>query len=83
MAQPLHRLKVCALDFLGRLLRHLGCGAPVELTRQEIDWAFLDVDLSNAVARVEAAEIEVQVAVEDAVRLAGVHVLDCSRSVMV
>ena len=76
VAQAGHALHHGALDLVGRLLAHVGRGAPVVLAREEVDGALLDVDAGHAVARVEAAEVEVQVAVEDAVRLARVQVPD-------
>lgn len=76
MSQSLHTLHHCPLNLIRRGLTHLRGGTPVILTGQEIDGAFLGVDGGDAVAGVEAAEVEVEVAVENAVGLPGVHVPD-------
>jgi len=76
MTQTFHALEICAGDLFGGGLAHCRGGAPVVFAGKEVDRAFLDVDAGDAVSGVEAAEIEVQVAVEDAVGLAGVHVPD-------
>lgn len=76
MAQAGHALHHGAGDLVGGGLAHGGGGAPVVLAGEEVDGALLDVDGGDAVARVEAAEVEVEVAVEDAVRLAAVQVPD-------
>ncbi len=75
MTQPLHRGEVGTLDLLCRGLAHLRCGRPVKFSRQEVDGTFLDIDLGDTIAGVEAAEIEIEVAVEYTVGLAGVHML--------
>lgn len=76
MSQILHSSHVRPLDLICRRLAHIRRRTPVILTRQEIDWTLLDVNLAHAVTSVEAAEVEVQIAVEDAIGLAGVHVPD-------
>ena len=79
MAKPLHGLEICPLDLLGGCVAHLGRRAPVILARQEVYRALLDVDRGDPVPRVEASKVEVEVAVEDTVGLAGIHVLDVER----
>lgn len=69
VAQVLHGLEVRAADLFGGVLAHLRGRAPVVLAREEVDRALVDVDAGDAVARIEAAEVKVQVTVEDAVRL--------------
>ena len=76
MSQVLHSRHIRALNLIRRRFAHVGSGAPIILARQEVNRTLLAVDLADAVAGVEAAEVEVQVAVEDAVGLAGVHVPD-------
>lgn len=66
VAQPFHGREVGALDLVRGGLGHLGRGRPVVDARQEVDRALGDVDLVHAVPGVEAAEVEVEVAVEDA-----------------
>ena len=74
MSQVLHSSHLGALDLIRRRLAHVRCSTPVILARQKVDRAFAAVDLVDAVAGVETTEVEVQVTMEDAVGLAGVHV---------
>lgn len=65
MAQVRHRLVHGTRDLVRRLLRHVGCVGPVVLARQHVHGAVLRVDGCDARAAVPAAEVEVEVAVED------------------
>ena len=76
MAQSRHALHHRSRDLIGGCFAHGWCGAPVILARQEVDGTFLDIDTGHTVSRVEAAEVEVQVAVEDAVGLTAVQMPD-------
>jgi hypothetical protein len=76
MPQSLHSLHLGPFNLIRCRLTHLRCRRPIVLTCEEVDWAFLGVYLGNAVAGIEAAEVEVEVAVEDAVGLGGVEVPD-------
>lgn len=76
MAEVCHLLESGTLDLVRGRLAHLRRGAPIILTSEEVDGALSDVDLVDAVSRVEAAKVKVQIPVEDAVRLAAVHVPD-------
>lgn len=67
MAQILHRLEVCTLDLVGRRFTHLWGGTPVILAGQEVDRTLLDIYVCHSVTCVEAAEVEVEVTVEDSV----------------
>jgi hypothetical protein len=60
------RRKDLTFDLVSSRLGHLGRGAPVVDSREEVDGAFVDIDLMHTVSCVKATEIEVQVAVEDA-----------------
>lgn len=73
MSQILHGLEVRALDLVCRRFTHLGSGTPVVLAGQEVDWTLLDVDFCHSVTCVEAAEVEVEVAVENSVLKGGQH----------
>ena len=76
MAQSRHALHHCSRDLIGGRFAHGRCGAPVILAGQEVDGTFLDIDTGHTVSRVEAAEVEVQVAMEDAVGLTAVQMPD-------
>jgi hypothetical protein len=76
VSQPLHALEVGPFDLLAGRLRHLRGRRPIVLAGQEIHGAFLAVDLADALAGVKAAKVEVEIAVEDTVRLARVQVPD-------
>ena len=76
MTQPSHALEISTLDLLAGRLRHLRCGRPVVFAGQEIDGAFLGIDLTDAIAGVKAAEVEVKIAVEDAIRLTRIEMPD-------
>lgn len=76
MAQLRHRLEIRPGYLIRRLLAHLGGIRPIELTREQVNGAFLDVDLAHAIAAVPTTEVEVEISVEDAVSLAGVEVPD-------
>ena len=75
MPQSFHGAEIRALDLLRRGLRHLRRRGPVELACEEVDGTFLDVDGGDTVAGVESAEVEIKIAVEDAVGLTGIHML--------
>ena len=76
MAQARHALHHRSGDLISGGFAHGWSGAPVVLASQKVDGAFLDVDAGHTVPRVEAAEVEVQVAVEDAVGLTAVEMPD-------
>jgi hypothetical protein len=76
MSQSLHGRHPRPLNLIRRRLAHLRRRAPIILPGQKVNRAFRAVDGRDAVAGVEAAEVEVEVAVKDAVGLAGVHVPD-------
>lgn len=78
MSQTFHALEIRAGDLLRGRLAHFGRRAPVIFAGEEVDGALFHVDAGHAVSGVEAAEIEIQIAVEDAVGLARVHVLAIS-----
>ena len=65
MTQPSHALEISTLDLLGSRLRHIRCRRPVVLPSQEIDGAFLVVNLTDAIARVKPTEVEVEIAMEN------------------
>lgn len=69
VSQPSHALEIGPFDLFGCRLRHLRRGRPIILARQEVDGTYLAVDLIDAVAGVEAAEVEVEIAMEDTIRL--------------
>lgn len=74
--QPSHALEIGTLDLLRRRLRHLRCSGPVVLASQEVHWAFLTVDLTDTITGVKAAKVEVEISMEDTVRLAGIQMPD-------
>lgn len=69
MAQPFHGLEVGPLDFLGRGIAHLRCCTPVVLACKEVYWALFNIDGRDTVSCVKSTEVEIQITVEDAVRL--------------
>lgn len=66
MSQALHLLEICAVDLVRCCLRHLWCRTPVILSGEEVNRAFLDVDLVHPVPSVKPAKVEIEVTVEDA-----------------
>lgn len=76
VTQSFHRLVHCAVNLICCLLAHLGCVRPVVLARQHVYRALLAVDLRHPVSSVPASEVEIKVAVEDAVCLGRVEVPD-------
>lgn len=75
VAKSFHGGEVGTLDLLGRGLTHLRRGTPVVLAGQEVDGTFCHVDLVNAIPCVKASKVEVEIAVENAICLARVHML--------
>ncbi len=75
MSQALHGLEVGPLDLFRRGPAHLWCRTPVVLAGKKVNGTLLDINFGDAVAGVEAAEIEVEVSVEDSIRLPGIQVL--------
>lgn len=75
VAKSFHGGEVGTLDLLGRGLTHLRRGTPVVLAGQEVDGTFGHVDLVDAIPCIKASEVEVEIAVENAICLARVHML--------
>jgi hypothetical protein len=69
MSQSLHSLVLRAGDLIGCSLAHLRRVGPVVFACEHVDGARVGVDGGDAGAAVEAAEVEVEVAVEDLVAL--------------
>lgn len=65
VAQVRHSLVHRAGDLVRRLLRHVGRVGPVVFAGEHVDGAGVCVDGGDAGAAVPAAEVEVEVAVED------------------
>ncbi len=76
MSQILHGRHIRPLDLVRCRLTHTWRRAPVILTGQKVDRTLLNIDLVHTVTSIKAAEVEVQIAMEDAIGLAGVHVPD-------
>lgn len=74
MTQLRHSLELGPRDLVSRVLRHLRRVAPVVLASEEVYWAFVRVDGFDSAAVVPAVEVEVEVAVVDAVGLRAVRV---------
>jgi len=67
---------LCTRDLVTSCLCHGRSIAPIVLTCQHEDRAFLGIDLADAGAAVPAAEVEVKVFVEDPVGLGGIQMPD-------
>lgn len=66
VAEAFHSGHLCTLDLVRCGLGHVGRGGPVVDAGQEVDGARVCVDVCDAVACIKAAEIEVEIAMEDA-----------------
>ena len=76
MAQVLHSFHIRTFNLIRRRLTHFRSSTPIKLPSKEVNWTFLRIDLVHTVSCIEAAEVEIEIAVEDSVRLAAVHMPD-------
>lgn len=65
VAQVWHRLMHCTWDLICRFLRHLGCVGPIVFASQHVYGAVLCIDRCDAGATVPAAEVKIEIAVEN------------------